>query len=90
MKIDDVSLTIFSWDNIPTTRYHQGATAATGSNLGLLRIRTDQGLEGHAFLGSASNPASMSPLGPLCKHSCLPASMPWHHRLPLQATLSPT
>jgi L-alanine-DL-glutamate epimerase-like enolase superfamily enzyme len=29
------------------------------SNLGLLRIRTDAGHEGHAFLGTASNPASM-------------------------------
>src|SRR5471032_2619675 len=59
MKIDDVSLTIFAWDNIPVTIYHQGATAASGSDLGLLRIHTDSGLEGHAFLGSASNPASM-------------------------------
>jgi hypothetical protein len=41
MKIDDVTLTIFAWDNMPVTRYHQGATAASGSNLGLLRIRTD-------------------------------------------------
>ena len=24
MKIDDVSLTIFTWDNIPATRYHLG------------------------------------------------------------------
>ena len=59
MKIDDVSLTIFTWDNIPATVYHQGAAAAPRSNLGLLRIRTDSGVEGHAFLGSASNPASM-------------------------------
>ena len=53
------TLTIFAWDNIPVTVYHQGSTAASGSNLGLLRIRTDSGLEGYAFLGSASNPASM-------------------------------
>ena len=25
MKIDDVSLTIFTWDGIPATRYHLGA-----------------------------------------------------------------
>ena len=24
MKIDDVSLTIFTWDSIPATRYHLG------------------------------------------------------------------
>ena len=59
MKIDDVSLTIFTWDNIPATRYHLGALASSASNLGLLRIHTDEGLEGHAFLGAATNPASM-------------------------------
>ena len=59
MKITDVTLTIFTWDGIPATVYHQGSLASSRSNLGLLRIVTDQGLEGHAFLGSASNPASM-------------------------------
>ncbi len=59
MKIDDVVLTIFTWDGIPPTRYHQGALATTASNLGLLTIRADSGIEGHAFLGSASNPATM-------------------------------
>ncbi len=59
MKIDDVSLTIFTWDGIPATTYHQGSAASSVSNLGLLRIHTDAGLEGHAFLGSASNPGSM-------------------------------
>jgi L-alanine-DL-glutamate epimerase-like enolase superfamily enzyme len=73
MKIDDVSLTIFAWDNIPVTVYHQGATAASGSNLGLLRIRTDAGLEGHAFLGSASNPAGMD--GPQLIRSLKPMLM---------------
>src|SRR5690348_10637746 len=56
MKIDDVSLTIFTWDNIPATRYHLGSLASSASNLGLLRIHTDDGLEGHAFLGAATNP----------------------------------
>src|ERR1700749_630781 len=59
MKIDDVTLTLFAWNDIPVTRYHQGALATTGSDLGLLRLRTDAGLEGFAFLGSAANPASM-------------------------------
>ncbi len=59
MKIDDVTLTIFTWDGIPATTYHQGALASSTSNLGLLRIHTDQGSEGHAFLGSATNPAAM-------------------------------
>jgi L-alanine-DL-glutamate epimerase-like enolase superfamily enzyme len=59
MKIDDVSLTIFTWDGIPATRYHLGALASSSSSLGLLRIHTDEGLEGHAFLGAATNPAAM-------------------------------
>ena len=58
MKIDAVDLTLFSWDDIPPTRYTRGSQNVTGrSNLGLLRIATDQGIEGHAFLGSALNPA---------------------------------
>jgi L-alanine-DL-glutamate epimerase-like enolase superfamily enzyme len=73
VKIDDVSVTIFGWENIPVTIYHQGATAATGSNLGLLRIHTDAGLEGYAFLGSASNPAAMD--GPQLIRSLKPMLM---------------
>jgi L-alanine-DL-glutamate epimerase-like enolase superfamily enzyme len=58
MKIDAVELTLFSWDDIPPTRYTPGSQNVTGrSNLGLLRIATDEGIEGHAFLGSALNPA---------------------------------
>jgi L-alanine-DL-glutamate epimerase-like enolase superfamily enzyme len=58
MRIDAVELTLFAWDDIPPTRYHQGSQVSSGkSNLGLLRISTDVGLEGHAFLGSATNPA---------------------------------
>ena len=59
MKIDDVTLTIFTWDGIPATRYHAGTIADPRSNLGLLRIHTDAGLEGHAFLGAATNPGAM-------------------------------
>jgi L-alanine-DL-glutamate epimerase-like enolase superfamily enzyme len=58
MKIDAVELTLFAWDDIPPTRYTQGTHNTSGrSNLGLLRIKTDDGIEGHAFLGSAVNPA---------------------------------
>ena len=58
MKIDAVELTLFAWDDIPATRYSQGAQITSGrSNLGLLRINTDAGIDGHAFLGSATNPA---------------------------------
>ncbi len=58
MKIDDVELTLFNWDNIPPTRYHAGSRNMGGqSNLGLLTIKTDAGITGHAFLGGATNPA---------------------------------
>ena len=60
MRIDAVEVTLFEWDNIPPTRYSQGAQITSGrSNLGLVRISTDAGLEGHAFLGSAYYPADM-------------------------------
>jgi L-alanine-DL-glutamate epimerase-like enolase superfamily enzyme len=58
MKIDAVELTLFAWDDIPPTKYSTGSVNVSGkSSLGLLRIKTDQGIEGNAFLGSATNPA---------------------------------
>ena len=58
MKIDAVELTLFAWDDIPPTKYTPGTQNVSGrSNLGLLRIKTDAGIEGHALLGSAYNPA---------------------------------
>src|ERR1043165_5970613 len=60
MKITDVTLTLFSWDSIPSTSYGHHTARPTGkSDLGLLRIITDEGIEGHAFLGPPSNPASL-------------------------------
>ncbi|HEY2609751.1 MAG TPA: enolase C-terminal domain-like protein [Reyranella sp.] len=58
MKITDVTLTLFAWDDIPPTQYGQHSRFAGSSALGLLRIATDEGVEGHAFLGSASNSAT--------------------------------
>jgi L-alanine-DL-glutamate epimerase-like enolase superfamily enzyme len=58
MKIDTVELTLFAWDDIPPTKYTQGTQNLSGrSSLGLLRLGTDAGIDGHAFLGSATNPA---------------------------------
>lgn len=58
MKITDVTLTLFAWENIPATTYgrHTGKFGGQ-SQLGLLALRTDEGVEGHAFLGSASRGA---------------------------------
>jgi L-alanine-DL-glutamate epimerase-like enolase superfamily enzyme len=58
MKIDHVSLTLFAWDGIPPTKYHAASRLDSGSSaLGLLRIGTDSGIVGHAFLGSATHTA---------------------------------
>jgi L-alanine-DL-glutamate epimerase-like enolase superfamily enzyme len=59
MKIDRVTLTLFAWDGIPPTRYHAAAKLEGGSSaLGLLEIGTDDGVTGHAFLGSATHTAA--------------------------------
>ena len=59
MKIDKVSLTLFAWDGIPPTRYHASSRLESGSSaLGLLEIGTDDGVVGHAFLGSATHTAA--------------------------------
>jgi L-alanine-DL-glutamate epimerase-like enolase superfamily enzyme len=58
MRITHVSLTLFAWEGIPPTSYHSAATQAGGASaLGLLRIGTDAGITGHAFLGSATHTA---------------------------------
>ena len=54
MKVTDVTLTLFAWEGIPATTYNRHTGTFQGrSQLGLLRIATDQGIEGHAFLGSS-------------------------------------
>src|SRR5439155_11407351 len=60
MKITHVHLTLFAWDDIPATRYgiHTG-TFSGASQLGLLTIETDDGVRGHAFLGSAMRGAHL-------------------------------
>jgi L-alanine-DL-glutamate epimerase-like enolase superfamily enzyme len=60
MKITDVQLTLFAWDDIPATTYgrHTGRFSGT-SQLGLLTVTTDQGVQGHAFLGSAMRGAHL-------------------------------
>ena len=60
MKISDVTLTLFAWSNIPSTTYgrHTGRFAGK-SQLGLVTIKTDQGVDGHAFLGSAMRGAHL-------------------------------
>ena len=53
MKVTDLSLTLFRWP-IPATSYAGIRSAFSGEKLmGLLTLRTDEGVEGHSFLGSA-------------------------------------
>jgi len=60
MKITDVTLTLFAWGGIPPTTYGRHTGRFSGSSeLGLLTLRTDDGLEGHAFLGSAMRSAAL-------------------------------
>jgi L-alanine-DL-glutamate epimerase-like enolase superfamily enzyme len=60
MKITDVTLTLFAWGGIPATTYGRHTGRFSGSSeLGLLTLRTDAGLEGHAFLGSAMRSAAL-------------------------------
>jgi L-alanine-DL-glutamate epimerase-like enolase superfamily enzyme len=55
MKIIDVSVTQFSQDNIPRLNFGPHNARTLGSSiLGLVKITTDEGLEGHAFLGSVT------------------------------------
>ncbi|MBB6310288.1 enolase C-terminal domain-like protein [Xanthobacter tagetidis] len=74
MKIDDVSLTLFAWDDIPPTAYaaHTGRFKGA-SKIGLLTISTDAGVKGHAFLGSAYNSAELD--GPMLMKFLKPAVM---------------
>ena len=61
MKITDVTLTLFAWESIPSTIYGHHTARPTGkSDLGLLAVTTDDGITGHAFLGTSSNPASLT------------------------------
>lgn len=60
MKITDLTITLFAWDDIPPTQYgrHTGRFGGS-SQLGLVALHTDQGLTGHAFLGSAMRGAHL-------------------------------
>ena len=60
MKITDVELTLFAWDDIPATTYGRHTGHFSGaSQLGLLTVSTDAGVRGHAFLGSAMRGAHL-------------------------------
>ena len=56
MKITDLALTLFSWPDIPPTTYGRHTGRFSGeSQLGLLTLTTDGGLEGGAALRQSMN-----------------------------------
>ena len=59
MRITDISVTLWEWRDIPPTRYTRtiSSSASRSTRMGLVRIGTDAGVEGHAFVGSAYGPA---------------------------------
>ena len=59
MRITDVSLQVFAWPNVAASAYHGPASATRESDLALLRIHTDEGPVGEAFLGSSMKPATI-------------------------------
>jgi len=64
MKITDLTVTLFAWPGIPATTYGRHTGRFSGeSQLGLVTLRTDEGLEGHAFLGSAMRGAQFDAQG---------------------------
>jgi L-alanine-DL-glutamate epimerase-like enolase superfamily enzyme len=60
VKITDLTVTLFGWPDIPPTQYgrHTGRFGGE-SQLGLVTLSTDDGPEGHAFLGSAMRGAHL-------------------------------
>jgi L-alanine-DL-glutamate epimerase-like enolase superfamily enzyme len=60
MRISDLEVTLFAWEDIPVTQYgrHTGRFGGR-SQLGLVTLLTDEGLEGQAFLGSAMRGADV-------------------------------
>jgi L-alanine-DL-glutamate epimerase-like enolase superfamily enzyme len=55
MKITNVTVTLWEWKDIPPTRYNKEiASASSGSTeMALVTINTDEGIDGYGFLGSA-------------------------------------
>ena len=55
MKITDVKVVVWEWNDIPPTRYtlNVKSSGTRSTHMALVKIITDEGIEGHAFLGNA-------------------------------------
>lgn len=60
MKVTDVTVKLFAWDDLPARQFgrHTGRMTGGRSELGLVTISTDEGVDGHAFLGSSNRGAN--------------------------------
>lgn len=64
MKITDVTVTLFEWEQtVATNVMHLDRKPGDKHDQGLVTIRTDEGLEGHAFLGKTIDPGSSDAAG---------------------------
>ena len=60
MRITEMTVTLFAWDDLPTVEYSPHNPRIAGSSqLGLVTLSTDGGVEGHAFLGSSMRSAEL-------------------------------
>lgn len=55
MKIADLTITLWEWQDIPMTRYTRTIASSSSHStiMGLVRIVADDGTDGYSFLGSA-------------------------------------
>jgi L-alanine-DL-glutamate epimerase-like enolase superfamily enzyme len=55
MKITDVKVIVWEWNDIPPTRYtlNVKSSGTRSTHMAVVKILTDEGIEGHAFMGNA-------------------------------------
>jgi len=55
MRITDVTVILWEWKDIPPMRYTRTVASSKSrkTQMGLIRISTDEGVDGYAFMGSA-------------------------------------
>ena len=61
MKITDVTVTLWEWKDIPPMRYTLVVSSSEDrkTQMGLVRISTDEGVDGYSFIGSALGSARL-------------------------------
>ncbi len=72
MKITDVTVTMWEWKDIPPMRYTLTVASSKSrkTQMGLIKISTDEGVDGYSFVGSALG--SAQDLGPFIAKALKP------------------